>query len=255
MTSQLLFYRDITPLNREQHRALKFQPQHHCAFAAGSNIVPLAGLEFFAAAHHYPITFIGEGEHLTPVVLLGLSDGHNDFVDDDHRWQAHAYIPAFVRRYPFVLSREADERFTVCFDAAFEGWTQDEGMCLFDEEGKNSVFLDEAIAFMQEFSGALTQTREFTEKLLALDLFVSKNLQLSHSSGAAFELSNYKMVDEEKFRRLPAKQIRELHQSGFLAWINAHLMSLGHLNDLFDMYLRRQAGNPARQESVADVEE
>lgn len=255
MTAQLLFYKDITPLNRELHRKLKFTPQECCEFAASSNIVPLAGVEFFAAAHHYPIAFVGEGEMMTPVVLLGLGDDRNDFIDGEHRWSKHSYVPAFIRRYPFVLAREEDERFTLCFDAASPGLDEEKGEALFDAAGENSPFLDEAIAFLQEFSRALAHTREFASKLQSLGLLISRSVQLKHPNGSLFELKNFRMVDEEKFRHLPAKQIRELHQSGFLPWINAHLMSLTHLNDLFDIYLQRQAGNPARQESVADVEE
>jgi hypothetical protein len=255
MASQLLLYRDITPLNREQHRHLKFRPLGNCDFARGSNIVPIAGPEFFAVAHHCPIVFVGEGENLTPTVLLGLTDGHNDFIGEDNRWLPHTYIPAFIRRYPFVLSRDSAEQLTVCIDSAFEGWNESEGEALFGEEGQNSVFLDETIGFLQEFSRALAHTQAFMAKLLSLNLLVSRNLQIKNPIGATFELKNYRMVDDEKFRHLPAKQIRELHQSGFLPWINAHLMSLSRLNDLFDIYLRRQAGLSACQKAATDVEE
>jgi len=255
MTSQLLFYRDITPLNREKHRDLKFQAPGDCGFAAGCNTVPIAGPEFFAAAHHYPIAFVGDDDNPVPVVLLGLSLGHNDFIGADKRWYGHAYLPAYVRRYPFVLSSESDERFTVCFDSSYSGWNNKKGEALFGKEGQNSAFLDESIVFLQELSRALVLTRDFTDKLRALNLFVSRDLHLKHPSGADFILTNFRVVDEKKFRHLPAKQIRELHQSGHLAWIDAHLMSLSRLGDLFDMYLRRQAADTARQHAAVDVED
>ena len=102
----LLLYKDIKALNREEHQALKLQPSENCGFAADTHLVPVAGLEFFQAARHYPLVFIGEGAQATPIALLGLAQGHNGYLDDELRWQANTYIPAFIRRYPFVLAQD-----------------------------------------------------------------------------------------------------------------------------------------------------
>lgn len=229
----LLLYKDIQALNRDEHKALKLRAMEHCGFAGSTHLVPLAGLEFFQAAPHYPILFIGEGERLVPIALLGLKEGTNSYLDAQQRWQTDTYIPAFVRRYPFVLAQDDAHNFTVCFDAAYEGWNEGEGRELFVEEGGNSAFLDEMIDFLQNFSAEMERTRLFVLKLEELGLLAKRTLQLTHSSGETFVLSDFLAVDEEKFLALDDAQVLELHKTGFLGWIYAHLMSLGNANRLF----------------------
>ncbi|WAC45419.1 SapC family protein [Pseudomonas sp. SL4(2022)] len=240
----LLLYKDIKPLNREEHQALKLQPSENCAFAADTHLVPVAGLEFFQAARHYPLVFIGEGAQATPIALLGLAQGHNGYLDDELRWQANTYIPAFIRRYPFVLAQDEASNFTVCFDAAFSGWNQQDGRDLFDAEGQNSAYLDEMIQFLQNFTAEMERTRAFVEKLNALELLAPRTIKLTHSSGESFVLSDFLAIDEEKFLALSDEQVLELNRGGFLGWIYAHLMSLGNANQLFDSYLKAKPQAP-----------
>ena len=81
----LLLYKQIKALNREEHRTLKLRTAQNCEFAAATHLVPVAGLEFFQAARHYPLVFIGEGDKAMPIALLGLKDGHNGYVDGEHQ--------------------------------------------------------------------------------------------------------------------------------------------------------------------------
>ncbi|GGJ95300.1 SapC family protein [Pseudomonas matsuisoli] len=232
----LLFYRDIKALNREEHKALRLQPVENSAFAAGMHLVPLAGLEFFQAVRHYPIVFIGEKEKPTPIALLGLEKGHNGYLDRAKQWQTNTYIPAFVRRYPFVLAADGESNFTVCFDAAYEGWGN-EGRALFEEDGRNTPFLDEMIGFLQNFTKEMERTQHFASKLVELNLLESRSLKLTHRGGAQFTLNDFQAVNEERFLALPDEQVLELNRLGFLGWIYAHLMSLGNANHLFEHYL------------------
>mgnify|MGYP006148557349 FL=1 len=236
----LLLYKDIKALNREEHQALKLQSSENCGFAADTHLVPVAGLEFFQAARHYPLVFIGEGAQATPIALLGLAQGHNGYLDDESRWQANTYIPAFIRRYPFVLAQDEASNFTVCFDAAFSGWNQQDGRDLFDAEGQNSAYLDEMIQFLQNFTAEMERTRAFVEKLNAFELLAPRTIKLTHSSGESFVLSDFLAIDEEKFLALSDEQVLELNRAGFLGWIYAHLMSLGNANQLFDNFLSKK---------------
>lgn len=240
----LLLYKDIQALNREAHQALKLQQSENCEFAATTHLVPVAGLEFFQAARHYPLVFIGEGDQATPIALLGLKPGHNGYLDDELRWQANTYIPAFIRRYPFVLAQDEASNFTVCFDAAFTGWNSEEGRDLFNSEGQNSEYLEEMIQFLQNFTAEMERTRLFVEKLNALELLSPRTIKLTHGSGETFVLSDFLAVDEEKFLALSDEQVLDLNRSGFLGWVYAHLMSLGNANQLFDNYLKSKAQTP-----------
>jgi hypothetical protein len=239
MTTMLL-YKDIKALNRDEHKAFKLKPASHCEFASQTHLVPLAGLEFFQAARHYPIVFIGEGEAAMPIALLGLNEGHNGYLDADFKWHANTYIPAFIRRYPFVLAQTDADNFTVCLDAAYEGWNEEEGRELFAEDGKNSEFLNEMIQFLQNFTAEMDRTRNFVKLLTELELLTPRTLQLTHDSGETFVLSDFLAVDEERFAKLTDEQILSLHKAGVLGWVYAHLMSLGNANQIFDDYLKRK---------------
>lgn len=245
MTTMLL-YKEIKALNRDEHKALKLKSVEDCSFAAATHLVPLAGLEFFQAARHYPIVFIGEGEQAMPIALLGLKEGHNGYVGEQQQWRENTYIPAFVRRYPFVLAQDDANNFTVCFDAAFGGWNEEDGRELFNAEGQNSAFLEEMIQFLQNFTAEMERTRLFVAKLNELELLAPRTLKLTHSSGETFVLSDFQSVDEEKFLALGDEQILDLHTSGFLGWIYAHLMSQGNANQLFAHYLASKASAETR---------
>lgn len=249
MTTMLL-YKDIKALNRDEHKSLKIKPADDCAFAAQTHLVPLAGLEFYQAARHYPIVFIGEGEQLMPIALLGLKEGHNSYLDENNQWQANTYIPAFVRRYPFVLAQDDKDNFTVCFDAAYNGWNEAEGRELFAEDGVNSAYLDEMLQFLQNFTFEMERTRQLVTKLTELELLVPRTLQLTHPSGESFVLRDFQAVDEERFAKLSDEQVLDLHKSGFLGWIYAHLMSLGNANQLFEHFLKSKTDSEEPAPSV-----
>jgi hypothetical protein len=242
MTTMLL-YKEIKALNREEHKALRLKPAADCAFAESTHLVPLAGLEFFQAARHYPIVFIGEGDKAMPVALLGLKDGHNGYLTAEQQWQDNTYVPAFVRRYPFVLAQDEANNFTVCFDAAYSGWNEEEGRDLFTEDGQNTAFLDEMIQFLQNFTAEMERTRLFVTKLNELELLIPRTLKLTHASGESFVIRDFHAVDEEKFLKLPDERVLELNKAGFLGWVYAHLMSQGNANQLFADYLAKKASD------------
>ncbi|WP_373185940.1 SapC family protein [Halopseudomonas sp.] len=235
--STLLLYKEIRALNRDQHKALKLKTSGDCRFAADTHIVPLAGLEFFQAARSYPIVFIGEGDNVSPIALLGLREGLNMFIGEEGQWRSNTYIPAFIRRYPFVLAQGDDEQFTVCIDESYSGWNEDDGRELFAEQGENTAYLDEMISFLQNFNAEMQRTRRFVTQLQAMNLMVPRTLKLTHTNGESFMLKDFLAVDEEAFLKLEDDQVIELNKEGFLGWVYAHLMSLGNANQLFEHYL------------------
>lgn len=250
MSKTMLLYKQVKPLNREEHKGFRLKPSNTCEFAAEAHLVPMAGQEFYQAARHYPIVFIGEGDNIAPIAMLGLKEGHNAFVDQG-QWATNYYVPAFVRRYPFVLSQGSNQDFTVCIDDEFEGWGKDEGQALFDEAGANTPYLEEMIRFLQSFTSEMERTRSFVAKLRELELLDKRSFKLTHVSGENFVLSDFMAIDEEKFTKLSDEQVLALHKDGFLGWIYAHLMSLGNVNQLFERHL---AARKASAEATVAVD-
>ena len=123
MTS-MIFYERAIVLNRDRHQDLKLQVDaQHFLFATKTNSVLLAASEFAEAVRDYAIVFVGsEGGPFTVAALVGLGDKENLMVDASGAWETGTYIPAFIRRYPFVLAGDDDgESMTVCVDEAYKG--------------------------------------------------------------------------------------------------------------------------------------
>lgn len=234
----LFLYNSIKPLDRKDHSQLRVSSAADFSFTREAQMVPVNGSEFFAAARSYPLLFIGREENITPVALMGLVEGHQRYLQADGQWQDTVYIPAFVRRYPFMLADTGGEELTICIDEDFAGWSEREGRSLFEDDGKNSQFLQSMVSFMQNFVADSRQTRLFVEELQRLNLLTARSLKLSHTNGQTFTLKDFYAVDEQRLRQLSEADVLALNQQGWLGWIYAHLMSLGNINELFDHYLK-----------------
>lgn len=243
---QLLIYDRPVVLNRERHRDLKISTRDAgFAFAAQVNSLPLATAEFARAARDYPILFAGAGpENVVPAALLGLRADENLMVDVEGKWEPDSYVPAFLRRYPFVLAEKpaGEEGFSVCLDEAWPGVGAEDGEVLFAEDGSNSALLEGAVKFLQEYQAHLERTRAFTNRLAELDLLVSKTIQVKPASGKPFSLDGFFIVDESRVQALKGKPLQELLKSGDLGWIYAHLLSLVNVEQLSRRLDQRMAG-------------
>jgi hypothetical protein len=224
------------PLNRTQHKDLRLKGIPNVKFAAQAHSVPLTGAEFPIAARDLPILFAGQSmEDAGPMALLGLRQNENLLVDENGVWAANVYVPAFVRRYPFILAEkpagaEGDD-FTVFLDEAYEGFGSDEGERLFKEDGSDSEMLSNAVGFLGEFQQHVARTHWFMDQLRKHDLLEPRNIRLQ-KEGKSINLNGLYVVNEEKLRQLDEKTAHEFLREGVLGWIYAHLLSLPNIDRL-----------------------
>lgn len=240
---QLLIYDRPRQLNRVADRQLRMTAKPvGFDFARTVNSVPLVLAEFAQAGLEYPIVFAGQPGDEVPAVLLGLTAGDNLFVEDDGRWATGSYVPAFIRRYPFVLAEKAGgEDFTVCVDEAFPGLSAASGEPLFNEDGSDGPVLKHAIAFLTNFQDGLKATRTFTARVRELGLLEAKTIRLEPAEGEASMLQGLSVVSEERLRALKGKPLQNLLASGELAAIHAHLQSLNNTRRLGARMDRRRS--------------
>jgi len=227
------FYKNVVPLDRERHRGLRLKRWGTAEFAAKAHFVPIVAVELYEAARDYPVVFTG-GENAVPVAVLGLRDGENLFVEADGRWARGTYVPMFVRRYPFILSRTSPEStdYAVCIDESFDGLSDSEGEPLFDENGNETELVARVVNFLQEALTEAERTRRFVERLKELDLLVVQSMQVKDPAGRVFAMNDLRVVDESKLKALDTDVIADLHRSGYLPCIYAHLFSLGNTSRL-----------------------
>jgi hypothetical protein len=234
----MLFYERAVALNRERHQKLRMDAlPNHFAFAAKTNAVLLASTELGEAARDYPIVFVGpEGGPFALAALVGLRNNENLLVGADGKWDATTYVPAFARRYPFVLAEGEDKSvLTVCVDEAYGGLNEERGEALFDEDGKESTYLKRVLDFLRAFHADMTRTRDFATRLHELGLLTSKVITIEQQREGKTErqlLEGLWVVDEEKLRGIDDARIVEVFRNGYMGWVYAHLLSLGNVRRL-----------------------
>ena len=239
--AELLFYENPVPLNRAEHKELRMKGLSQMKFAMNTHSVPLTGAEFGLAARDLLIVFAGsDAASAGPIALLGLRQNENLYVDAQGQWAQDIYVPAFVRRYPFVLGEKPQGQegsdFTVFLDERYEGFNSAEGQRLFNEDGTDTELLTNAVGFLSEFQQNVERTRWFMQQLVKHDLLEARNVQLRKGGEAdsdpAITLNGLFMVNEEKVRALDEKVTHELLREGVFGWIYAHLLSLANIDRL-----------------------
>ncbi|MDP2132173.1 MAG: SapC family protein [Sulfuritalea sp.] len=238
--SEMIFYERVVALSDQFHADLKVRPATSFAYAARTNSVPLLAGEFFDCAREYPIVFARGDAGPLPAALLGLRENENLFVDAAGKWDAR-YVPAFVRRYPFVPGKGPQGELLVCIDEASQCFDKTEGEALF-VAGQPTPQLEHAIKFLTEFHQAAAVTEKLGRRLEELGLLRQADSLAQLNDGSQFRLNGLNVVDETKLRALDRDVVQELFLNGSLAVIYAHLMSLGNLGALADRLSRRGTG-------------
>ena len=167
MTTQLLIYETAVPVSSGRHGKASVELGKGYGFASKINSVPLMAVEFPQAAQDYAIVFAQNADEVLPVVILGARAGENLYVKEDGSWNA-SYLPAFIRRYPFIFSASDDGKtFTLCVDEAFQGLNYlGKGQALFTPEGKQTPYVDNVLKFLQEYRTQFLRTKAFARKLV-----------------------------------------------------------------------------------------
>lgn len=230
-----LFYNSLAPLSSQLHPNHVIKPMGNAGFARGTHAIPVTVDEFPLVQRHYPIVF-GVGDSPAPLALVGLQDGQNLYLDANDQWEAGQYVPAFVRRYPFMLARLTPdvEELSLCFDDSAGIVVEGEGEKLFD--GTEPTDTTKAILqFCEQFEQAVMRTRGFMEELTKLDLLMDGEVTIQRDGLAQPAVyRGFRMVDEQKLQNLRGDQARKMVQSGMLGLIYAHLFSLSLISPLFE---------------------
>ncbi|MBC5783687.1 SapC family protein [Ramlibacter sp. USB13] len=228
MAKQLMIYESAVPVSNGRHGKWSVDVGADFGFSRNVNSVPLAAVEFPAAAAEYVIIFAGTGDVVTPAVLLGVREEENLYLADDGGWKAR-YVPAFLRRYPFVFSsRDEGKTFTLCIDESYTGFNQDgRGQPLYDAKTeKPSQYTQNVLKFLQQYQVESQRTQAFCRKLKELNLLEPMRAQISLASGERIALGGFMAVDRARLKTLASDKVAELLKSDELELIFAHLQSM-----------------------------
>lgn len=229
-----LFYRAPVPLDRERHRKLKAGAANaNYGFARGSHVIPALIDEFSPASRELPIVFMPGPKVPTAVFLVGLAAGRNALLREDGGWSS-SYVPAYLRRYPFILGEAEGQDPLVCIDEENPILTEAEGEPLFTEDGESTPALTRAIDFTNEYFLAGKRTEAFVALMQGMDLFRSITIESRGESGQAQTVHGLLAIDEAKLYDLSDEQFLRLREERVLAPIFAHFFSLTQVERLRD---------------------
>jgi hypothetical protein len=231
-----LFYKEIVPLNATQHGKMKIRQVEKSPFIAQTHAIPITVDEFGLAQRHYPIVF-SIGENSIPIALMGLNEGVNVFLDPDGRpVDTTTYIPAYIRRYPFLLAKlnpDTDE-LSLCVDPTSEAVGEfDDGQPLFDGDQPSDA-TKAILEFCEQFETAGQRTSAFMEDVKKSGLLMDGEVAIQPEGyQQPFIYRGFQMIDEEKLRELRGDELRKMNQNGMLPLLYAHLFSLAQMREVF----------------------
>lgn len=236
-----LFYNGLEPLSSELHADYRIRPATSAPFLATQHAVPVTIDEFALVQRYMPIVF-SAGEDAIPIGLMGLNEGVNVFVDADGKLtEDNFYVPAYIRRYPYMLARlrpDAQE-LSLCFDPTSETIGRfEEGEALF-VDGQPSEVTKNILAFNEQFEQAGARTAAFMTELREAELLMDGEVSIQQEGvEQPFVYRGFQMVNEEKLQDLRGDQLRKMTKSGMLPLLYAHLFSLSLMREIFARQVR-----------------
>lgn len=237
-----LFYRNLVPISSDLHMGQGVLQRDELGFARDTHAIPITVDEFVAVQRDYPIVF-AEGAEGVPLALVGLQEGKNLFVDADGKWKDGAYIPAYIRRHPFMLARlqPDSEQLSLMVDDSWGLVTEDAPDKLFTEDKQPSELTRNILGFCEQFEQAIGRTRSFMQEIGKLGLLMEGQAQIQNpgmNEPATF--GGFRMIDEKKLQNIRGDQARKMVQNGLMGLIYAHLFSLSQMRELFNVMQEQQ---------------
>lgn len=229
-----LFYSDPQLVTQTAHGDWRLKAGDH-AFAARAIAVPIVAGEFALVLRNYPILFAVAEENINPIALLGF-DGTNLHVTDG-QWEEGAYVPAYVRCYPFSFVRHG-EQYVLGMDAACDRFVRggEEGIPLF-QDGKASPGMQQTMQLCDMFRVDMDATWQFSQALRQKNLLIDRRANATLPNGRQIGVDGFQIVDASRLAQLDEATVLDWHRKGYLALVHFHLASL----DRFEQLLARRA--------------
>ena len=232
-----VLYKELVPLNSNDHLSWKGRTTDKAPWIANQHAIPLTVEEFPIAQRDYPIVF-SSGDRPVPLALMGLNEGVNVHFNEDGSPIGTPYVPAYIRRYPFLLAKlqKDTENLSLCFDPTSDLVGEfDEGERLFDDEKNPTEHTQALLQFCEKFEEAGNKTQLFMDELTKADLLMDGEISIQRRDNPdqPFTYRGFRMINQEKLRELRGDQLRKWNENGLLPLIFAHLFSLELMRTIF----------------------
>lgn len=234
-----LFYQNPVALDKKLHADMSLSSDISYAFAAKVNAVPITMIELPNVMQFYPIAFSAAAP-ATPLAILGLRENENLFVNEDGSWVENTYVPAYIRRYPFIFAKNDDgDRLILCVDDSAKILEKSNTNPLFTTEGELTTLTQNALDFCRSYQAAAEQTLAFSEAIEKAGILIDRHAEVRFEKGYTMTLSGFRQIDEQKYYALPDETITQWHKAHWTRFVYAHLFSSGNWQRLFQLVDKR----------------
>lgn len=230
-----MFYKTVEVLSASAHGDLKAKENNFdVSFAREANSIMLTGVEFAQASHHFPVVFGSAELEAVPFAVTGHTGGQNIFVGEDGKWREGVYIPAYVRRYPFILIENSEnDNLALAIDPTSNMLSEDEGKPLFvDGEGSDVAkgIMNLCVSYHREYQ----KTKELCKQIDDMGILIERAAEVKLPNGTKQRVTGFRIVDENAFNKLADKDFLKLRKSGALALIYCHIWSMRSWKNLLE---------------------
>lgn len=230
-----------TILDPKQHKNLKVIQTRGLEFGDNHHFVPVLADELKALVAEYAICFLKDNQtgQFGINALMGFEPGENLYLDGDS-WQAH-YIPVHLMCQPFMVGIKGEEGDTptpentlITVNLESPRISDDMGEAIFDEDGKNTPFLDQINQLLVKLVQGMPRTEQFIRSVLELELLTPVKLDFTLKNGEKKSFGGLYSLDEEKVAALSGKQLESFHQKGYLQACHLIISSFAQIQKLID---------------------
>ena len=228
-------YKNIEIVNKIAHKENSIKEVKDFSYAKNLTSAPITVTEFFEACKNYPILFAKDKNNdWFASVMLGFKENENIFVDNKGNWDKLHYVPALVRRYPFVfVEQNEQQQLLLGVEKEFLSIDKkDERRKLFDDKDENTEFLNNVLNFLNQYQNDSIATKEFIKQLDEWELLEEKVATIINEKKEQFNINGFYIVNEEKLKHLSKKKKEEICNKNATALITAHLISLSNIQKL-----------------------
>jgi len=228
-------------LNNVDHKDTRIITDRSASYGDAVMFVMTFPFEFRSVQAFYPILFHRDqrGE-MYPVALFGFESGENLFLDDSG-WHAR-YVPAMIRRQPFLIGFEAaarqgagEQRRMLSLDMAHPRVNRERGEPLFLPLGGRTPFLEEMATLLETLYHGAELNRKFVQALQEHGLIENVTFDIALADGSRNQLLGFFAIDEEKVQGLSDAALGQLSRSGFLMPLFMMLASTTNVRTLVDL--------------------
>jgi hypothetical protein len=247
-----LFFRQVVELSRLRHAKLGLVEDQY-GFAETAHLIPLVAGELAHAAPYYPIAF-SANDPPRPLCVVGTLPGINLHVDSDGKWRPGYYIPAAVRRYPFItiVSRDDPNTLILGIDDTAKQLDPSAPNKLF-ANGEMTALCREKLEFCATVGGAFEQTDALVEALPRLGLLMPCRNVAPARIAARNSLSGLRVIDPERLKALPEATRAAWQAKGWLPALEAHVASAPNWHRLLALEDEMSIGTSGRLDGEHDV--